>query len=176
MPGLKDEPCKTAADFPDTSSTTSPSAFPSGLVSGTCISMPRSTSSLRRLTILPNKPIDNGKGAATAQRTAAKMSALRILDGGLAFWPAFSASWMRMKHAPSSWPPVQQIVLPISGEKGYVISTRYSSTMGKRAKEEAPMRAKTTKDGAMPAGLGGAKIRPMYEATMIGTSTRIEPR
>lgn len=120
--------------------------------------------------------MDNGNGAAAAQTTAEKMRALRMLEGGLASWLALRASWMRMKHAPSSWPPVQQMVLPISGENGYVISTRYSSTIGKRANEDPPMSARTTYDGAMPAALDGEKISPMYEATTIGTSTRIEPR
>lgn len=48
--------------------------------------------------------------------------------------------------------------------------------MGSRAKEEAPMMAQTTYEGAMPAGLDGAKIRPTYVAATMGTSTRIVPR
>jgi hypothetical protein len=68
---------------------------------------------------------------------------------------------MRMNAAPRSCPPVQQMVLPISGEKGYVISTRYSSTTGRRPKDDAPRRAQTTYAGAMPAGLDGANMRAM---------------
>jgi hypothetical protein len=75
---------------------------------------------------------------------------------------------MMMKTAPRSWPPVQHTVLPISGEKGYVISTRYSRVTGSKAKEDAPRMAQTTKDGAMPAGLDGAKMNPIYDAATIG--------
>jgi hypothetical protein len=68
------------------------------------------------------------------------------------------------------------MVLPISGENGYVISTKYSNTIGNIANDDAPISAITTYIGAIPAELDGAKISPIYEATMMGTRTRIEPR
>jgi hypothetical protein len=83
---------------------------------------------------------------------------------------------MRIKQAPSNCPLVQQMVLPISGENGYVISTKYSKTIGKSANEDAPINAITAYIGPIPAELDGAKISPMYEATMMGTRMRIEPR
>jgi hypothetical protein len=83
---------------------------------------------------------------------------------------------MRIKQAPSNCPLVQQIVLPISGENGYVISTKYSNTIGNNANDDAPINPITTYIGPMPAELGGAKISPMYEATMIGMRMRMEPR
>lgn len=57
---------------------------------------------------------------------------------------------MIVNTAPSIWPPVQRIVLPISGEYGYVISTINSSATGKSANALAPRSAHTTMLGASP--------------------------
>jgi len=82
-----------------------------------------------------------------------------------------------MKMAPSSCPPVQHRVLPTSGEKGYVISTRYSSVTGRRLNDDAPSNAATANVGAMlPVEVDGAKMNPMYEAATTGTRALIVPR
>jgi hypothetical protein len=121
----------------------SPSPRPLSVYTRPSKSTPLSISNLRRLTTLPNNPIQTGNGTATVAITAEKISAFLIFSGGSASRLALSASCARINTAPSNCPPVQQIVLPISGENGYVISTRYSRTMGRRAKEDAPRRAQT---------------------------------
>lgn len=68
---------------------------------------------------------------------------------------------MMMKTAPSSWPPLQQIVEEISGLTGCVISTRYSRAHGSKEKDAAPRTAHMMY-GAATARVSGANTRARY--------------
>lgn len=80
-----------------------------------------------------------------------------------------------MNIAPSSCPPVQHIVLGISGDMGYVISTRYSRITGKIAKLDAPSSAAVT-NGPATLDAPGANTNPMYVAAAMGTRILTMPR
>ena len=109
-----------------------------------------STLLIRTSLCLPNNPNAIGRGNTTIAMTVSKINAQYKFPGGLmvplsadpSLIPgARRASDINMKHPPVSWPPVQHIVLVTSGDTGWVISMRYSSTTGTRLKDDAPRMA-----------------------------------